>query len=558
MDRITRLFNKEFSRIGEAALVLASFTLLSQVLGIFRDRFLAGRIGTGEFLDIYYAAFRVPDLLFTLGASLVSVSILMPYFRGELKKSKKQGYKFINDAFTAFFILILVLSVITFIFMPSFADRLFPGFTPEALKQTILLSRVMLLSPILLGVSNLLATITQAFKQFFVYALAPIFYNLGIILGIVVFYPIFGLVGLAYGVVLGALLHMLIQLPVVIRHGFMPKFQFHISWHSLREVLAHSLPRTLTLSMSKIVFLIFVSLASTLNPGTISVFNLSYNLQSVPLAIIGVSYSVAAFPLLVEYFTNNDLNKFFSHVIGPIRQIIFWSLPIISLFVVLRAQIVRVILGTGSFDWADTRLTAASLALFIVSVVAQSIVMLLIRAYYASGRTWKPLWTSLVSSALTIGSAFLFIYIFQEYTAVQNFFESLLRVQGVAGSSMVMLSLAYSVGMFISLLLLWLSFKRDFKPVLKGYGIRKTLLQSLVASGIMGFMGYVMLNATDHWFDHDRTLGVFSHGLLAGLVAIAVGVMFLLAIRNEEILVFWKTVKRKIGIKAIETMNNHV
>lgn len=559
MDRITRLFNKEFSRIGEAALVLASFTLLSQILGIFRDRFLAGRIGTGELLDIYYAAFRIPDLLFTLAASLLSVSILMPYFTGELKKSKKSGYKFINDAFTAFFILIVVLSVITAILMPYFTHHLFPGFSQEALDQTVLLSRVMLLSPILLGISNLLATITQAFKQFFVYALAPIFYNLGIIIGILLFYPMFGLVGLAYGVGLGALLHMLIQLPVVMRQGFLPKFQFRISFTSLKDVLTHSLPRTLTLSMSKIVFLIFVSLASTLIPGTISIFNLSYNLQSVPLAIIGVSYSVAAFPLLVEYFNTNDLPKFFSHVIGPIRQIIFWSLPIVSLFIVLRAQIVRVILGTGNFDWADTRLTAASLALFIISVVAQSIVMLLIRAYYASGKTWKPFWMNFISSGLTVGCAFLFIYLFNHFVMVQNFFEGMLRIRGVEGSAIIMLSLAYSVGMFISMLFLWVSFKKDFKPIITEYGIKKTLIQSLGASGIMGVVAYILLNTTDQWFNYERTIGVFGHGVLAGVIALTLGIIFLLAVGNNEILVFWKTVRRKLPWKKrIQTLGTHI
>src|SRR5690606_25115168 len=135
-----------------------------------------------------------------------------------------------------------------------------------------------------------------------------------------------------------------------------------------------------------------VSLASTLTVGAISVFNLSYNLQSVPLSLIGVSYSVAAFPTLVEYFNGRNLREFMHHVMIPIRQIIFWSTPVITLFIVLRAQIVRVILGTGNFDWSDTRLTAAALALFIISVVAQSIVLLLIRAYYAAGRTWKPFW----------------------------------------------------------------------------------------------------------------------------------------------------------------------
>lgn len=552
-----KIFNREFSRISEAALVLAFFTLFSQILGIFRDRLLAGNIGTGSLLDIYYASFRIPDLLFTLGASLVSVSILMPYFRGELKKSKEKGKKFINDTFTSFFVFIILISLIVCIFMPRITLHLFPGFDNETLKQTILLSRVMLLSPILLGISNLFATITQTFKRFFVFALTPIFYNLGIILGILFLYPHFGAVGLAYGVGLGALLHMLVQMPVVIRQGFLPRIQFKIKWSSLYEVLKHSLPRTLTLSMPKIVFLIFVSLASTLSPGTISVFNLSYNLQSVPLAIIGVSYSIAAFPLLVEYFTNNDTEKFLSHVIGPIRQIIFWSFPIIALFVVLRAQIVRVILGTGNFDWSDTRLTAASLAVFILSVIAQSIVMLLIRAYYASGKTWKPLWMNMISSTLTIGFAFVFIYLFKTYTWIQVFFEKILRISNVEGSSVLMLSLAYSIGMFIALGLLWFSFLHDFKPELKKYGLKKTFKESLFASFIIGFMGYNMLNATDHWFNPDRTIGVFLHGFFAGVIALFVGIMFLFMVRNEEMLLFIKTIKRKIWHrKKIETIDS--
>ena len=244
-----KVFNKEFSKIGEAAVVLAFFTLLSQFLGIFRDRYLAGNIGTGEILDIYYAAFRVPDLLFTLGASLVSVSILMPYFTKQLQHSQEKARLFINNIFTVFFIFMTVLSIIAFILMPYFSKILFSGLAADAISEITLLSRVMLLSPILLGISNLYATITQAFKKFFVYALAPVFYNIGIILGIVVFYPLFGILGLAYGVVLGALLHMLIQLPVVARQGFLPKFSFSIVWENISEVIKHSLPRTITLSL---------------------------------------------------------------------------------------------------------------------------------------------------------------------------------------------------------------------------------------------------------------------------------------------------------------------
>lgn len=545
MERIKKLFNKEFSQISEAAIVLGFFTFLSQILAIFRDRFLAGNIGAGSSLDIYYAAFRVPDLLFTFGAALVSVSILMPFFKLQLKKSKTEGREFIHQIFTVFFISITILAFLSWLLMPQIAHYLFPGFNGEEIAQTIVLSRIMLLSPILLGVSNLFATITQSFKQFFVYAIAPVFYALGIIFGIVFFYPSLGVVGLGYGVVLGALLHMLIQLPVIIKHGLVPRFTRAIDWSNIKIIISHSLPRTITLSMSKVVFLIFVSIASTLVSGTISVFNLSYNLQSVPLAIVGVSYSVAAFPVLVDFFNNQNYEKFMSHVMGPIRQIVFWSLPIISLFIVLRAQIVRVILGTGNFDWADTRLTAASLALFIISVVAQSIVLLLIRAYYASGKTWKPLWITLLSSVLMVVFAYIFIAIFNSIPQVQYFFEGLLRIKGVPGSSVIMLSLAYSVGMFINLILLLKSFKKDFNYK-GGYGIARAFWQSFAASLVMGVIAYTVLQATSSFFSRNTVMGVLGHGVISGIVAVVVGVLFLVMIKNQEINIFIKALRKKL------------
>lgn len=552
MERIMRLFNTEFSKISEAAIVLGFFTFMSQILAIFRDRFLAGNIGAGSTLDIYYAAFRIPDLLFTLGASLVSVSILMPFFKSRLDNSVESGRQFIHEIFTVFFIFITLMALIAIVVMPFLAEYLFPGFNAVEMKEVVLLSRVMLLSPVLLGISNLFATITQAFKKFFVYALAPVFYNVGIIVGIAVLYPLFGIIGLGYGVILGALLHMLIQLPVVVGQGFKPGFTKHIDWKHIKEVVKHSLPRTITLSMSKIVFLIFVSIASALVAGSISVFNLAYNLQSVPLAIIGVSYSVAAFPVLVDFYNSKDHVKFMSHVMGPIRQIVFWSLPVISLFVVLRAQIVRVILGTGNFDWSDTRLTAAALALFIISVVAQSIVLLLIRAYYAAGKTWKPLWITLVSSTLTIVFGYVFITAYNSLPFIKEFFETILRIPGVEGSSVIMLPLAYSLGMFINLALLWVGFKRDFN-FSGSYGVAKSLLQSLIASGIMAIVAYLGLQLLDPYFSQDTTFGVFGHGFSSGIIAIVLGGIFLRLIKNQEFSVFLRSIKKKLWKTKIDT-----
>ncbi len=546
MDRFFRLFNKEFSKISEAAIVLGTFTFFSQILAIVRDRLLAGQIGPGDLLDVYYAAFRIPDLLFTLGAALVSVSILLPFFDTQLQIGKEKARSFINDVFTSFFGFIVVLAILLWIAMPYIIPELFSGFNEVMLADTIYLSRIMLLSPILLGISNLFATITQAYKKFFVYALAPVFYNIGIIIGVVWLYPEFGIPGFAYGVVIGALLHMAIQVPVVISQGFLPKLSSSIDWNHIWQVLKNSLPRTLTLSMSKIVFLIFVSLASGLATGAISVFNLAYNLQSVPLALIGVSYSVAAFPTLVQYYNSENFHEFMQHVMIPIRQIIFWSLPVISLFIVLRAQIVRVILGTGNFDWSDTRLTAAALAMFIISVVAQSITLLIVRAYYAAGKTWKPLLITISSSVFSVLGAYSLVSFYQQNELFQWFFEYLLRVQGVPGSVVIMLPFAFSIGMFINLLFLWLAFKKDFnyQPI---YQISTTVRQSLTASLLIGISAYFSLQIFDPFFRDDKVLDVLGHAGISGVLGVLIGICYLLLIKNQEIMLLVGLMKRKFG-----------
>lgn len=551
MERFFKLFNHEFTKISEAAFVLGLFTLLSQLLGIVRDRILAGQIGPGSILDSYYAAFRVPDLLFTLGAALVSVSVLMPFFTEKIGEGR--GRKFIDEVFTSFFFFITITAVVSAVLMPLIARSSLVGFDTETMKNTILLSRIMLLSPILLGISSLLSTVTQTFKKFFVYALAPVFYNLGIIVGIACFYPIFGITGLAYGVVLGAILHVLIQIPVVIKEGYFPRFTGNIDWKNIGTILKLSLPRTITLSASKIMFLVFVSIASTLETGAISVFNMSFNLQSVPLALIGVSYSVAAFPTLVEYYNGKKFKEFMEHVIIPIRQIIFWSMPIIALFIVLRAQIVRVILGTGNFDWSDTRLTAATLAIFIISVVAQSIILLLIRAYYAAGLTWKPLWITAGTSILSIGLALIFKDIYLTYPNVQHFFEHLLRIENVPGSSVTMLALSYSIENLLNFWGLWYAFKRDFnyEPI---FNISKTTWQSISASVLIGVVAYLGLQVLDPLFTQTKVLHVFAHGFLAGVMAIIVGIAYLLLIKNQEIgLLIGAASQRLAGSRKIVT-----
>ncbi|MBP9803045.1 MAG: murein biosynthesis integral membrane protein MurJ [Candidatus Pacebacteria bacterium] len=546
MERILRLFGKEYGNLNQAAILLGSFTFLSQILGLFRDRAIAHFIGPSLDLDIYYAAFRIPDFIFLSFASLFSITVLIPFILDKMKGSQsvtKDAIDFINNVFSFFILLLFVVSVFAFFLMPYLVKFITPGFNSLAQTKIVLMSQIMLLSPVFLGLSNLFGSITQLFKKFFIYSLSPIFYNLGIILGIVFLYPVFGIFGLAIGVVGGAILHFLIQFLSSQTSGFKTSFIYNISFKEIKNVVAISLPRTLGLSINNIVLIIIVSIASFLPFGSISVYNLSLNIQNVPLSIIGLSYAVAAFPNMSRFFKNGDLDSFKNNLIQGARQIIFWSLPIAFLFIVLRAQIVRVILGTPTFSWDNTRLVAASLALFSISIVAQSLIALFARAYYAGGNTKKPLYINLISATLIIIFAKVLIFVFNTNQTFRFFIEHILKVDSISGTGILMLPFAYSLGTIINFILLWYFIKKDF---MQGrHFILESFLQSLTASFALGLVTYFALNAFSPIFVTETFFGIFLQGLLAGICGILAGAVVFYIFKNEEFLSLIRTLRTK-------------
>lgn len=542
--RIFDFLQKEISGLHEAAYLLGFFTLLSQILALARDRLFAHYFGAGETLDLYYAAFRIPDLIFVSVASIVSISVLVPFLIERLDRDKESGKQFIDSIFSFFFFLILIVSGIAFVLMPWLLPIFFPGFPKESFSDLTLLARIMLLSPIFLGFSNFFASITQVYRRFFIYAISPILYNIGIIVGVLFLYRPFGITGLAMGVAIGALMHCLIQVPFVMKHGLFPRLHLRIDFVSIRSVLMLSVVRTLALSASQIATLFLIGFASYMAVGSIAVFNFSWNLQSVPLAIIGVSYSVALFPTISRLFAAGDMKRFIEEMIAASSHIIFWSLPVAVLFIVLRAQIVRVILGSGEFSWSDTRLTAAALAIFSVSVVAQSLSLLFVRAYYASSNTKRPLLIDFSAAAIIVLSGYGFWQLFLNYPSFHYFMEALLRVTDIRGTEVLALPLAYTVGMMFSMVAFWLMFQkkhREFSaPVLK------TAFQSFSAAVIMGLVIYLFLNVFSRVFDLETTVGIFMQGLLSGIIGIASCIFILKGLKSKELEEVWSTLHRKI------------
>ena len=543
VKKFFNLLGKEFVGLHEAAYLLAFFTFLSQLLGLVRDRMLASAFGASAALDAYYAAFRIPDLIFVAVASIASVSILVPFIVERLRRGEKETREFLDAIFSFFAILMIIVSGLTFLLAPKLLVLIFPKIIAGQYgAELIIMTRWLLWSPILLGFSNLLASVTQAKHRFFSYAVSPIFYNAGIIFGLLVFYPLFGLVGLALGVVLGALLHLIVQ--IIAAGNFLPRFRWPFNFQVIKQVVTISFSRTLALSASQISLLGLVAFAAYLTAGSVSVFNFSWNLQSVPLAIVGASYTVALFPTISRLFGAGEKEKFFREMLTAARHITFWSVPIIVLFIVLRAQIVRTILGSGNFDWAATRLTAAALALFAISILAQSLILLFVRGYYAGGNTKKPLIINLISAVLIVVFAFGFLWLFKHWEFFSYFTESLLRVDNVVGAEVLMLPLGFSAAQIINAAIFWFYFARrfpTFSPI-----VSRTLFEVFSTSVIMGFVAYRALNVFDKIFDLNTLPGVFLQGFLSGLIGIAVGVIILILLRNQELKEVWLTLHHKI------------
>ncbi len=544
VKRFLQIMGKEISGLHEAAYLLAFFALLSQVLALIRDKILAYNFGAGHILDIYYSAFRIPDLIFVSIASIVSASVLVPFFIDRFYNDKDQGKRFIDSIFSVFFLSIIMVSIATYFLIPWLVKTLLPGFMNDPyLPELISATRILLLSPIFLGLSNFFSSITQMHKRFLIYALSPIVYNAGIIFGIIFLYPYYGLNGLIWGVVIGAFLHLSIQVPFILFKGNFPTFSLKIHWADIKKVISISFPRTLTLSSNQLASFFLISLASLMSGGSISIFNLAYNLQSVPLTIIGVSYSSAIFPTLSRFFVEKNRKEFLTQMIDSARHIVFWSIPITVLFIVLRAQIVRTIYGAGKFDWADTRLTAAALAIFIVSAIGQSLILLFVRAYYAEGKTTKPLVINIVSGLIIVALGYGLTKAFFAFPIFAFFLEELFKVSGQVGTSILVLPLAFTVGVLINTFLLWFMFERDYKGFTRP--VIATLFQSFAASVIMGYVTFLSLRFFNLFWPLTKAWNVFLQGFCAGIVGIIVGILVLRLLKNKEIQEVWNTLHHK-------------
>lgn len=551
MRRIFALVYSEIRGLHQSAYILAIFALASQLLALVRDRLFAHTFGAGAELDLYYAAFRIPDTLFVLFASILSVYVLVPFISERLSESDHDGAAAVlSTVLSVFIYAYATAALIVFVFARPLSVALFPGFSPENYDTLTMLLRIMLLQPFLLGISNLCGVVTQLGQRFVLYAISPLLYNLGIIAGVLCLYPMMGLPGLVWGVVFGAVLHALIQVPFIATSDLAPKLRLGIDRRVLSRILLNSTPRALTLSLGQIVLLAFVGIASMMVAGSVSVFQFAYNLQSVPLTIIGVSYSVAAFPILARLYSNGERDAFLARVSSALRHIVFWTFPAIALIIVVRAQLVRVILGSGAFDWDDTRLTAAALALFAISLASQSINLLIVRAFYAAGNTKTPFVAALVASMVTLATAFG-LHAAYLSSGFGSAITQLLRVDGVLGAEILMLPLAFSIVSLFHAAYLLYAFARQTNLALAP--LAASFYRAFLAALGGGLAAYIALNTVVAGVRVETFAGILVQGAVASIVGLAFTVALFTLMRSPELAELWTTFRRRVSGKLLGT-----
>ena len=543
VKRVLKLVYSEIRGLHQAAYILALFAFGSQILALVRDRLFAHTFGAGNELDLYYAAFRIPDILYVLFVSVLSVYVLLPFVAKARQESEEAGARVLGQMFTLFLLGYIAIAGVVSILAPYLVPVFFPGLVDNA-EALVLLLRILLLQPLLLGISSLFGVVTQLSHRFVLYAISPLIYNVGIICGIIFFYPYFGWSGLAIGVVIGALGHMLVQLPLVrkseLSFGLVTKFNLPL----LKSIFLVALPRALTLSLHQLVLLVLVGTATLMVAGSVAIFQFAQNLQSVPLAIIGMSYSVAAFPVLAELFAKKEQEAFNHHVLTAFRHIIFWSLPIMALVIVLRAQIVRVVLGSGAFDWADTRLTAAVLAIFIITLTAQSILLLLIRAFYASGKTMMPLLIALIGSVTTLVTALLSFHLINIYPGLMTGLEKAFRVDDLAGTEILLLALAFSLGVLLEMVLLIAMAVKEFSFTFQG--IFGQIFQSSLAALASGISAYGTLIFVVDGVNQESFIGILLQGTTAGIVGVFFGISTYYLLGSKELTEIYRSYHSKL------------
>jgi putative peptidoglycan lipid II flippase len=489
-EKIQLFSQKKQHTILSASLVLAITFGISAILGFLRSRFLYAaffKCCVAQ-LDVYNAAFRLPDLIFKLLVTGALSASFIPVFSGYLQKSKKKASEMASSVINILIIAFIIASLFVLIFAKPLTQLIAGGFSPDQLSLMVNLTRILLAAQIFFLLSNFITAILQVNQIFIIPALSPIVYNLFIIISIFTLAPIFGIYGVVYGAVVGAFFHLAIQIPIAKRQGFHYSFIIKTKLSGVKEVFKLMIPRSLSLGLGEIENTVTLFFATTLSAGSISLLNLALQLMYLPSRIFGTTIGQASLPLLSRNIARNEIDSFRDTVNKIMLQSLFIAVPITIMILIERLSIVRILFGSQQFPWSATLLTAKILAFLTPAIVCQAVIQILIRSFYALHDTRTPFKISFIS---------LFCNIISSYCLVN--FTNL----GVVG-----LALSATIGNIVQLVGLSYFFIKSVDGFDWSITLKK-INKILLASGIMGIFIWLSIRFFDLFvFDTSRVIFV--------------------------------------------------
>lgn len=488
--------------ILSAALIIALTYGISMVLGIFRERLLVSRFFSccRENLDVYYAAFRLPDMIFQLVVIGALSAAFIPVFSEKLAKDVKEANELASSLINLLLCFFLILAIAIFFAAKPFSVLITGNFTSSQINLMAQMTRLMLLAQIFFLISNFLSAIVQSHQRFLLPALSPIVYNLGIIVSVFFLSKYLGIWSATVGVLIGAFFHLLIQIPLAIKLGF--RYRLAINWadKGVKKVVRLMLPRTMALAASQVEATVSLFLATSLSAGSLTLYYLAQRLADLPVRLLGTSVGQAALPLLSLQLAEQKNEEFKKTLVQSLSLILYLALPLTAIFLVLRVPLVRFAYGAKSFPWEATITTGRTLAAIALSIFPQCAIQLLVRGFYALHDTTIPFFVSVVSVVISILLSLFFIFSLN---------------LGIFG-----LALAFSISNFINFLLLLFLFQFK-KEKFIGKGELLSWLKMTFASVITALVTWGSMRLLDIFvFETSRAFPLLLLTIISGLVGI--------------------------------------
>jgi putative peptidoglycan lipid II flippase len=389
--------------LATASLILTVAALASRLLGWVRLLVIGSQFGASRELDAYFAAFRIPDAIFQLVVAGALSAALIPVFSGyRAREQEQEAWRLASSVINLVVIALAGLSLLMAILAPVLVPIVTPGFDAPTTELTVRMTRVMLLSPVLIGMGAVVSGILNSYERFAVPALAPLAYNLAIILAAIVLAPIMGIEGLAVGVAVGSLAHLAIQLPQLGRVGQRYDLTIGLSHPGVRKVAWLMGPRMLGLAAGQLNFIVSTVLASGLQEGSITAYNYAFQLSQIPVGVLGVSVAVALFPTLSRDAALGRVPEIRRQVAGSIRILIFLAAPLTAAMIVLAGPIASVFFQYGLFSERSAERTAGALVFFAIGLTGHIVVHVLTRAFYAMQDTRTPVLWAIIAVAINV------------------------------------------------------------------------------------------------------------------------------------------------------------